>query len=94
MPDVLSVGVSAMLMQLMHLIQQIIIYNTSASYGGNEWQIIWGARLRIQAFSFIPLCRISQDFQPAIGTNYGAKEYPRVKKITRTFIIGETVFSL
>ena len=94
MPEVLSVGVSAMLMQLMQLIQQTIMYHTAANYGGDEWQIILGACLRIQAFAFIPLWGISQGFQPAVGTNYGAKEYSRVKKITRTFIIGTTIFSL
>lgn len=94
MPQVLSVGVSAMLMQLMQLIQQTIMYNTAANYGGDEWQIILGACLRIQAFAFIPLWGISQGFQPAVGTNYGAKEYSRVKDITRTFIIGTTLFSL
>lgn len=94
MPEVLSVGVSAMLMQLMQLIQQTIMYHTAANYGGDEWQIILGACLRIQAFAFIPLWGISQGFQPAVGTNYGAKEYSRVKKITRTFIIGATIFSL
>ncbi len=94
MPQVLSVGISAMLMQLMQLIQQTIMYSTAASYGGNEWQIILGACLRIQAFAFIPLWGISQGFQPAVGTNYGAKDYSRVRKITRTFIIGTTIFSL
>lgn len=93
MPEVLSVGVSAMLMQLMTLVQQTIMYSSAANYGGDEWQIILGACLRIQAFSFIPLWGISQGFQPAVGTNYGAKEYKRVKKITRTFIIGTTIFS-
>ncbi|WP_312095006.1 MATE family efflux transporter [Aminipila sp.] len=94
MPQVLSVGISAMLMQLMQLIQQTIMYSTAASYGGNEWQIILGACLRIQAFAFIPLWGISQGFQPAVGTNYGAKDYSRVRKITSTFIMGTTVFSL
>jgi len=94
MPQVLSVGVSAMLMQLMQLIQQTIMYNTAANYGGDEWQIILGACLRIQAFAFIPLWGISQGFQPAVGTNYGAKEYSRVKDITWTFLIGATIFSL
>lgn len=94
MSEILSVGVSAMLMQLMQLIQQTIMYKTAANYGGNEWQIILGACLRIQAFAFIPLWGISQGFQPAVGTNYGAKEYSRVKEITRTFIISATVFSL
>ncbi len=94
MPEVLSVGVSAMLMQLMQLIQQTLMYHTAANYGGSEWQIILGACLRIQAFAFIPLWGISQGFQPAIGTNYGAKEYRRVKIITKTFMAGATVFSL
>lgn len=94
MPQILSVGVSAMLMQLMQLIQQTIMYNTAANYGGDEWQIILGACLRIQAFAFIPLWGISQGFQPAVGTNYGAKEYSRVKEITRTFLIGTAIFSL
>lgn len=94
MPEVLSVGVSAMLMQLMQLIQQTIMYNTASNYGGNEWQIILGACLRLQAFAFIPLWGICQGFQPAIGTNYGAKDYNRVKEITKTFIIGTTIFSL
>ena len=94
MPEVLSVGVSAMLMQLMQLIQQTLMYHTAANYGGSEWQIILGACLRIQAFAFIPLWGISQGFQPAVGTNYGAKKYDRVKKITKTFMAGATVFSL
>lgn len=93
-PEVLSVGVSAMLMQLMQLIQQTLMYHTAANYGGGKWQIILGACLRIQAFAFIPLWGISQGFQPAVGTNYGAKEYGRVKEITKTFMIGATVFSL
>lgn len=94
MPEVLSVGVSAMLMQLMQLIQQTLMYHTVANYGGGKWQIILGACLRIQAFAFIPLWGISQGFQPAVGTNYGAKEYGRVKEITKTFMIGATIFSL
>ncbi len=94
MPQVLSVGVSAMLMQLMQLVQQTIMYHTAATYGGSQWQIILGACLRIQAFAFIPLWGISQGFQPAVGTNYGARKYSRVKTITRTFFIGTSIFSL
>lgn len=91
---VLSVGVSAMLMQVMQMVQQTLMYNTAQKYGGSEWQTILGAALSLQAFAFIPLWGISQGFQPAIGTNYGAKEFSRVKKLTRTYIIGATIFSL
>ena len=88
---VLSVGVSAMLMQVMSMVQQTILYNTAQKWGGSEWQTILGAALSLQAFSFIPLWGISQGFQPAIGTNYGAKLYDRVGAFTKTFMISATV---
>ena len=42
----------------------------------------------------IPLWGASQGFQPAAGTNYGAKQYDRVKQITKAFIAGATILSL
>lgn len=91
---ILGVGVSAMMMQVMQLIQQTLMYNTAAQYGGEVWQIILGASLRLQAFAFIPLWGICQGFQPAVGTNYGAKAFGRVKQITKAFTIGATALSL
>lgn len=92
--DILSVGFSAMLMQVMSFIQQTVLYNVAAHHGGDIWQIILGAALRIQAFAFIPLWGMSQGFQPAAGTNFGAKNYDRVKRITIGFCIGATVLAL
>lgn len=94
MSQVLGVGVSAMLMQVMQLIQQTIMYRAAQNYGGSIWQTILGASLSLQAFAFIPLWGISQGFQPAAGTNYGAKAYGRVKKLMGVFIVGAMVFSL
>lgn len=94
LPNLLGVGFSALLMQIMTLVQQIVIYNVAAQYGGAAWQIILGASLRIQAFAFIPLWGMSQGFQPAAGTNYGAGEYGRVKKIMLGFSLGATILSL
>ncbi len=91
---VLSVGVSAMLMQVMSMLQQTVLYNTASKWGGSEWQTILGAALSLQAFSFIPLWGISQGFQPAIGTNYGAKLFDRVGKFTRCFMISATVVAM
>lgn len=91
---ILSIGVSAMLMQIMTLVQQTVIYNVAAQYGGDTWQIILGASLRIQLFAFVPLWGMSQGFQPAAGTNYGAGDYARVKKLALCFSLSATVFSL
>jgi putative MATE family efflux protein len=92
--EMFAVGFSAMLMQVMQLVMQTILYNTASKYGGDTWQIILGAVLSVQAFAFIPLWGISQGFQPAAGTNYGAKEYDRVRQLTKVFAIGATVLSL
>lgn len=94
LPEIFSIGLSAMLMQVMMFIQQTVIYNVASRYGGNSQIILIGASLRIGAFSFIPLWGMSQGLQPAVGTNYGAKLYERVKKCTNTFIIGSTVLAL
>ena len=91
---VLGVGVSAMLMQVMSMVQQTILYSTAAKWGGSQWQTILGAGLSLQAFAFIPLWGISQGFQPAIGTNYGAKLFDRVGKFTRTFMLSATAVAL
>ena len=94
LPQVLAVGVSAMLMQVLTLVQQTVIYRIAAEYGGESSQIVLGAALRFWNFAFVPLWGISNGFQPAAGTNYGAKDYNRVKTLTRVFITSATVLSL
>lgn len=94
LPQVLSVGVSALLMQILTLVQQTVIYRVASNYGGETSQLLLGAALRFWNFSFVPLWGISQGFQPAAGTNYGAKDYDRVKKLTKVFIIAATLLSL
>ena len=91
---VLSVGVSAMLMQVMTMVQQTIMYNTVERWGGGSWQTVLGAALSLQSFAFIPLWGISQGFQPAVGTNYGAKQYDRVRAFTKVFMVAATVLAL
>lgn len=92
--EIFGVGFSAMLMQVMTLLQQTVLYHTAHSYGGDDWQILLGAALSVQSFTMIPLWGASQGFQPAAGTNYGAKQYDRVKQITKVFIAGATILSL
>lgn len=92
--QVLSVGVSALLMQVLTLVQQTVIYRVAALYGGETSQILLGAALRFWNFSFVPLWGISQGFQPAAGTNYGAKNYERVRSLTGVFLISAAALSL
>lgn len=92
--EIIGVGVSAMLMQVMMLVQQTVLYNLAAQHGGDTWQIILGATYRVVSFAFIPLWGLSQGYQPAVGTNYGAKQYDRVKYITKIFSIAATLLAL
>lgn len=92
--EIFGVGFSAMLMQVMTLVQQTVLYKVASVHGGESWQIILGAALSTQSFAFIPLWGMSQGFQPAVGTNFGAKQYERVKQLTKGFIIGGTVLTL
>ena len=92
--EVAKVGVSAMLMQVLVLVQQAIAYRAAAAWGGAEWQVLLGAALRIQAFAFIPLWGMSNGLQPAAGTNYGAGLYGRVRKLTIVFCLGSMALAL
>lgn len=94
LPQILAVGVSALLMQVLTLVQQTVIYRVASNYGGETSQILLGAALRVWNFAFVPLWGISQGFQPAAGTNYGAKDYNRVKKLTGVFVASASILSL
>ncbi len=76
----LSVGVSAMFMQVFALVQQVVLYSTLKRYGGEDQVVLMGAFFRYMMLSFIPLWGISQGFQPFAGTNFGAQLFDRVKK--------------
>ena len=83
--ETLSIGFSAMLMQVFALLQQAVMYSTLKRYGGEDQVILMGAFFRYMMLSFIPLWGISQGYQPVAGTNFGAHKFERVKKGTFLF---------
>lgn len=85
--DIIPIGLAGMVMQFATMIQQTLLYKTAGTYGGEAYQIILSALLRIQMFAFIPLWGASQGFQPFVGTNYGAKSYTRLLKGRKSFMI-------
>ena len=92
-PEILSVGVSAMFMQIMMLVQMTVVYNTAVKYGGEAQIALMGASQRVMQLAFVPIWGMSQGLQPAVGTNYGAKNYRRVKRLTNIFIVGAPLLS-
>lgn len=91
--EMFGVGSSAMMMQLLFMIQQTMLYKMAFKYGGDPNGILMAASLRIYAFSFIPLWGMSQGLQPVVGTNFGAKQYDRVKQAIKVFSLGGLVLA-
>ena len=83
--ETLSIGFSAMLMQVFALLQQAVMYSTLKRYGGEDQVILMGAFFRYMMLSFMPRWGISQGYQPFAGTNFGAQKFERVKKGTFLF---------
>lgn len=86
--QVFAVGVSAMMMQLLFMIQQTLLYKMAFQYGGEMHGTLMAAAIRMYGFSFIPLWGMSQGLQPVVGTNFGAKRYDRVAASVRVFSWG------
>ena len=91
--EMFSVGSSAMMMQLLFMIQQTMLYKMAFKYGGDTNGILMAASLRVYAFSFIPLWGMSQGLQPVVGTNFGAKQFDRVRQGMKVFYIGGLILA-
>lgn len=91
---ILSVGVSAMMLQVMFLVQQIVVFRSIAYYG-DDWHIAFmGATYRVLMLVAVPCFGFVQALQPIVGINFGAKNYTRVKKAFTIFTGTSTAFML
>ncbi|HFP7304160.1 TPA: MATE family efflux transporter [Streptococcus agalactiae] len=91
--EMFGVGSSAMMMQILFMIQQTMLYKMAFKYGGDSNGILMAASLRMYAFSFIPLWGMSQGLQPVVGINFGAKQYHRVREAMKVFSIGGLILA-
>jgi len=79
--EILSLGFSSFLMQLVGSVAFLLFIRVVRQYGGDVYIAITGIGIRIIDLVFMPILGISQGFSPIAGFNYGAKLYPRVKKV-------------
>lgn len=91
--EMFGIGSSAMMMNLLFMIQQTMLYKMSFKYGGDTNAILMSATMRIYGFSFIPLWGMSQGLQPVVGTNFGAKLFDRVRETVKVFSIGGVILA-
>ena len=88
LPEAVKVGVSAMLMQVLTLVQQAVIYRLHLI--GRPSGRYFGAALRIQGVRSSLYGGLSNGLQPAVGTNFGARRYKRVRCRIMACLLGAT----
>lgn len=81
--DILSIGVPSFLMEIIGSVMFLLFIRIVRQYGGDVYIAITGIGIRIIDLIFMPLLGISQGLSPLVGFNYGAKLYPRVKRVLR-----------
>lgn len=75
------------MMQVLFMVQQTMLYKMAFKYGGDPDGILMAATLRVYGFSFIPLWGMGQGLQPVVGTNFGPRQYDRVREAVKVFSI-------
>ncbi len=91
---ILSIGVSAMMLQIMFFVQQAVVFKSLAHYG-TDWDLAFmGSCYRVVLLIVLPVMGFAQAMQPVIGINFGANNNARVRKTFLTFLSSGTVFLL
>ena len=93
MRPIVAVGVSAMMLQLMFVVQQIVVFKMIDIYGDDFEIAFMGACYRVLILMLVPGFGFSTAMQPIAGINYGANDYVRVKEAFWKFAIGSTILT-
>lgn len=92
LPEMFKIGFSQMIMSVMAMVQQIILFITLQSYGGNDQVALMGGSYRVFMFAYLAVWGIGQGLQSVVGVNYGAGKYNRVKQaFTKFTAIGSII---
>ena len=85
---ILGVGVSAMMLNFMFLVQNVVVFKLISFYG-DDWDIAFmGACYRVLILLIVPGFGFSTAVQPVIGINFGAHDLDRVKEAFYVFGAG------
>lgn len=85
--QIISIGFAPFAMQLAASLQNLILNQSLAHYGGDLAISAMGIVFSVNTLFMMPIFGINQGSQPIIGFNYGAKNYDRV---TQTFFYAAT----
>ena len=91
--EILGLGVPSFLMEIIGSVMFLLFIRFVRQYGGDIYIAITGIGIRIIDLIFMPIIGISQGFAPIVGFNYGAKLYPRVKKVLKEAFIWASIIT-
>lgn len=91
---ILAVGVSAMALPVLNLLQYAIILRAVKVYASSDDLAVVGAATRILQMIVIPIWGTAQALQPLAGTNYGAGKHDRVKRAYLAFTLCATLIAV
>lgn len=92
--SILRLGMSSLMMSVMTLVQSVVVFNALAKYGTTSDVAFFGVVYRIFQFLLTPIFGLMRALQPAIGINYGAKQYDRVIRSYKIFGVAAMLLTL
>lgn len=89
--QIVAIGFSPFAMQLAASLQNLILNQSLAAYGGDLAISAMGIVFSVNTLFLMPVFGINQGSQPVIGYNYGAKQYARVREAFFWAVAGATI---
>lgn len=91
--QIVSIGFAPFAMQLAGSLQNLVLNQNLAHYGGDLAISAMGIVFSVNTLFMMPMFGINQGAQPIIGFNYGAKNFDRVKQTLLYAALGATILS-
>ncbi|KNZ42218.1 MATE family efflux transporter [Acetobacterium bakii] len=91
---IIRLGLPALIMSFMSLIQAVLVFNALAKYGTTADIAFYGVVYRIFTFLMTPIFGLMRALQPVIGINYGARQYDRVISSYKIFALSAMLLTL
>ena len=92
--SIFRLGMPSLMMSVMTLVQSVVVFNALARYGTTSDVAFYGVVYRIFQFLLTPIFGLMRALQPAIGINYGAKQYDRVISSYKIFGVAAMLLTL
>lgn len=83
--EIISLGMPSFILSVMTVIQGVIILKALNTYGTTADVAFYGISFRIMNLLMTPIYGLMRALQPAVGINYGAKQYDRVISFYKIF---------